>query len=71
MSHFSLEDREKVWRSVRPRIATADSDANDLLHVLDQIRQEGIEVYLDDTHVTERANEIIAQAIFETLFPLL
>jgi hypothetical protein len=38
----------------------------DLTHALDDLRQQH-EVYLDFIHVTERANEVIALAIFDQL----
>ncbi len=44
-----------------------DSRTIDLTHVLDRLRADGTEVYLDGFHVTEQGNQAVADALFQVL----
>lgn len=43
----------------------------DLTHRLDALRSSGVEVYIDGFHVNERADGVLARAIYDVLFPVL
>lgn len=62
--------KEYVWHSIEPYIATADPEAINMVHALDEIRNQGVEVYFDDAHVNEYANEIVARKLYDALFPV-
>jgi hypothetical protein len=66
-----VPDNEATWRDYYPHFQAAQMelshhgiDTYDLLHILDPIRKQGIIVYVDQVHTTERANAVIAQAIY-------
>lgn len=44
-----------------------DSRVIDLSHALDRLRASGVEIYLDQDHMTERGNAVIAEALFTAL----
>ena len=41
----------------------------DLSHVLDGVRAQGIEVYVDAYHISWRGDTIMAREIYDVLFP--
>ncbi len=64
--------QERIFSLAYPVLlrATGDVPHVDLTHSLDDLRRSGTEVYLDCCHVTEIADAVIAEALYQALFPL-
>jgi hypothetical protein len=62
--------RESMWRVIAPSIAKADPEAVNFTHILDEMREQGNDVFFDEVHVNEYANEVIAKTLYEIIAPI-